>query len=210
MTIQQAGEYPSNEELDQMEAAVQATLKPGETAPADAGAQATQATQAAQAAQGAAAAPPKPLTWEERVKAAGLTEDQAHHILTEVLTKGHFERTFTVYGRVPVVLRTRDAFARRRLLEIYDQYRIADPGVQRELYLRVALAGSLVKFANVTYAHVDPNERDPAKVDEAFTARLHAVDRLPDPVLEETLFPLVSRFDQWVYAALSNGAPSGF
>lgn len=208
MTIQQAGEYPSAEELDQMEAAVQATLKPAETTPSD-------ATAATAAPSGSAAAPtptapPKALTWEERVKAAGLSEDQAHLILTEILTKGYFERTFTVYGRVPVVLRTRDAYARRRLLEIYDQYRIADPNVQRELYLRVALAGSIVKFANVTYAHVDLNERDPAKVDEAFTARLHAVDRLPDPVLEETLYPLVSRFDAWVYAALSNGAPSGF
>lgn len=202
MPIQQPGVYPSTEELDAMEAEVQAKLQGAEAPSPEA------AEKAGEAA--GAAAPPTPPTWEERVKAAGLTEDQAHQILTEILTRGHFDKTFTLYGRVPLVLRTRDAYARRRLLEIYDQYRIADGQVQRELYLRVALAGSIVKFGDTTYPHVAPNERDPVKIDQTFTERLNAVDRLPDAVLQETLYPIVARFDQWVYAALSNGAPSGF
>lgn len=197
MSIQRSGEYPSPEDIAaQMEAEVQATLTPVAAAPPPPPA--------------TPAAPEAPLTWEQRVERAGLTPDQAHLILTKILTEGYFERAFTIYGKLPVVLRSRDGYARQRLLEISDSFRIADPRVQQEIYWRVALAGSLVKLNTETFAHLPPTERDPVKIDAAFTARLAAVDRIPDAMLEGTLFPLISRFDAWVYAALSNGAPSGF
>jgi len=197
MSIQTPGQYPTPEEIAaQMEQDVQAALKPEPTAAAKVSAKAD--------------VPPTPLTWEARVKAAGLSEDQAQHILTEIITKGFFERSFLVYGRVPVVLRSRDGYVRGRLLEIYDQFRVMDPRVYSETYLRVALAGSLVKFGAETFPHTAPGERDPQKLEAAFAERLAAVNNMADPVLEETLFPLISRFDQWVYAALSNGAPAGF
>lgn len=197
MSIQTPGQYPTPEEIAaQMEQDVQAALKPEPPAAAKAPAKAD--------------VPPTPLTWEARVKVAGLSEDQAQHILTEILTKGFFERSFLVYGRVPVVLRSRDGYVRGRLLEIYDQFRVMDPRVYSETYLRVALAGSLVKFGAETFPHAAPGERDPQKLEAAFAERLAAVNNMADPVLEETLFPLISRFDQWVYAALSNGAPAGF
>lgn len=199
MSIQTPGQYPTPEEIAaQMEQDVQASLKPAQPAAA------------VPKASTKADAPTAPMTWEARVKAAGLTEDQAQHILTEILTKGYFERSFVVYGRVPVVLRSRDGYVRGRLLEIYDQFRVMDPRVYSETYLRVALAGSLVKFGAETFPHAAPSERDPQKLEAAFSERLAAVNGMADPVLEETLFPLISRFDQWVYAALSNGAPVGF
>ena len=199
MSIQTPGQYPTPEEIAaQMEQDVQASLKPAQPAAA------------VPKASTKADAPTAPMTWEARVKAAGLTEDQAQHILTEILTKGYFERSFVVYGRVPVVLRSRDGYVRGRLLEIYDQFRVMDPRVYSETYLRVALAGSLVKFGAETFPHAAPSERDPQKLEAAFSERLAAVNGMADPVLEETLFPLISRFDQWVYAALSNGAPAGF
>jgi hypothetical protein len=62
------------------------------------------------------ASPAKPETWEDRVKAAGLTMDQALEILDALIEKGFYEKTIPLYGgRRPVVLRTRDAYCPIRM-----------------------------------------------------------------------------------------------
>lgn len=202
MSIQRPGEYKTPEQIaEEMEAEVQASLKEPRAAEAPATAPKGPATPAT---------PPGPLTWEERIKAAELTQDQAHEILTAMLTTGFYEKTFKIYGRVNVTLRSRDGYARQRLIDITDQYRVADERMIREIYLRVALAGSLVCIGETVYPHVPATEKDPVKREQAFTERLNLLDRVPDAIFEETLQPLIRRFDGWIYAALSNGAPSGF
>lgn len=153
-------------------------------------------------------APPKPPTWEERLAAVELTPDQAFVILDAVLEKGFYERTFPLYGgRISVTLRTRDGSHRQRIANALDELRTNDPRVHGQVMSRMFLAGSLVRFNKDTLDMAE--EGDSRAKEAAFQSRLAYVDKLSDPVLD-TLFELISRFDGWTFASLSNGAPTGF
>jgi hypothetical protein len=189
MAIQAPGKY----DIDEIEAGVRGTSS--DTLVAD-------------------VAPPvkeeKPITWEDRLKAVGISVDQAHEILTQMLTKGYFEKTFQIYGgKLSVTLRSRLAWHRTRHNEALDALRSNDPNVHAELAFRYALAGSLVRIGSTTFPVVERSD-EPAvaskKLDQAFAQ----IAQIQDSLLGQALYPLVSRFDAAVYAALSQDAPSSF
>jgi hypothetical protein len=110
------------------------------------------------------ASPAKPETWEDRVKAAGLTMDQALEILDALIEKGFYEKTIPLYGgRRPVVLRTRDAYCRQRVANALDTLRTNDPRVHSQTTLRICLAGSLVQFGKkaLAFAASDADIEEP-------------------------------------------------
>lgn len=156
-----------------------------------------------------APAEPKPLSWEESVAAAGLTPEQAYPILDDMLGQGYYEVSPTLYrGRLPVTLRTRDAYVRTRLAEALDLVRTNDPYVHSQLHAKYSLAGSLVRFGK-TELPVAPVGASREDQERCFSKRLEFVDSLADPILN-TLYNLLSRFDARIYAVLNDGAPSGF
>ena len=152
---------------------------------------------------------PRAETWEDRVKASGLTTEQALEILDAMIEKGFYEKTIPLYGgRRALVLRTRDAYCRQRVANALDTLRTNDPRVHSQTTLRICLAGSLVQFGKKTLAFAPP-DADLDAQEAAFNERLRYVDGLGDPFLD-TLYATLSQFDRWTYAALSNGAPTGF
>ncbi len=153
---------------------------------------------------------PKPPTWEDRLKAANITVDQAYEILTSMLTTGYYEKTFHLYGgRLPVTLRTRLAWHRTRHKEALDALRSNDPLVHSELEFRHALAGSLGRIGPTAFPVVERNDTaaDAAtKLDQSFAQ----IAKIQDSILITALYPLISRFDAAVFAALSQDAPASF
>jgi len=173
------------------------------------------AAQAAVAPATPAPLPPTPgvkppaVSWEESLKAVGLTTDQAQVILTSMLTQGYYERAFPIYGgRLVVRLRTRDAYCRQRVVDALDETRTLAEDVQNAVKLRLTLAGSLSVLGPDVLEHSKPGD-GALKQRELFDARLARVDRIPDAMIDACYVALV-HFDRAVYAALSNGAPSGF
>jgi hypothetical protein len=150
-----------------------------------------------------------PQTWEDRIKAAGLTEDQAYVILNAILDNNFFSKEFSLFGgKLKVTFRTRDSYARQRIANALDELRTNDPIVHFQTRMRLSLAGSLLTYRSTTFTH--PNTRtDIAAYTAAFNERLTFLDNLADPILD-ALYPLLSQFDTWTYAALSNGAPTSF
>lgn len=153
--------------------------------------------------------PKTALTWEDRIKEAGLTVNQATEILDALLERGYYEKEFRLYGgRRQLVLRSRDHYCRQRLTQALDQLITNDPRVHLQTQMRMLLAGSLVQFGKKTLVHAAVDADIDAK-NTAFNDRLKFIDTIGEPFLD-VLYESLSKFDAWVYAALSNGAPSNF
>ena len=148
-------------------------------------------------------------TWEDRLQEAKLTPEQGLEILDSMIEKGYYEKSFPLYGgRRHLVLRTRDAYCRQRVALALDALRTNDARVHTQTTLRVCLAGSIAQFGKKILAFAPP-DADLDVQEKAFNDRLRYIDSIPEPFLD-ILYETLSQFDIWTYAALSNGAPSGF
>lgn len=148
--------------------------------------------------------------WQRNVKNAGLTEAEANEILDKVLEQGYWEKEYVLYsGRLKLTLRSRDAAANQRVANALDDVRTFDQRVLDQARLRVQLACSLVRFREKILTTAAPDE-DPSKHDAAFRARLTFCDRFIAGPIVETVYRALIDFDAKTYAALSEGASSGF
>lgn len=148
--------------------------------------------------------------WLRNIKNAGLDEEEANLILDMVLERGYWEKEYPLYqGRLKIVLRSRDAAANQRVANALDEVRTYDQGVIGQARLRVQLACSLVRFRDRALTTAAP-EDSMAAHDQAFRERLTFCDRfIAGPVIE-ALYRALMDFDNKTYAALSEGASSGF
>ena len=148
--------------------------------------------------------------WLRNIKNAGLEEDDANEILDKVLEQGFWEKEYLLYnGRLKITLRSRDAAANQRVANALDDVRTFDQTVINQARLRVQLASSLVRFRDKALATATPDQ-SMQEHDRAFTDRLAFCDRfIAGPVIE-ALYRALIDFDNKTYAALSEGASSGF
>jgi hypothetical protein len=148
--------------------------------------------------------------WLRNIKNSGMQEDEANEILDKVLEQGYWEKEYALYrGRLKIVLRSRDAAANQRVANALDDVRTFDQNVLSQARLRVQLACSLVKFRDRTLPTAAPDQAL-TDHDRAFTERLAFCDRfIAGPIIEAVYRALID-FDSKTYAALSEGASSGF
>lgn len=196
MSIQRPGDYPSVEDIAaEQEAAISPSGSANLSPPLPASAE---------------KAPDAPVTWEDRLKAAKITVAQAHEILGQILQQGYYERTFSIYGgKVSVTLRTRMGWHRTTFTEALDRVRSNDMRVHQELEFRHALAGSLVRLGTTAYPVVEAKDT-PQKAAEKFENAMNMLSLVQESIVLNALYPLISRFDAAVYAALSQDAPTNF
>lgn len=148
--------------------------------------------------------------WQRNVKNAGLSEAEANEILDKVLEQGFWEKEYVLYnGRLKLTLRSRDAAANQRVANALDEVRTFDQRVLDQARLRVQLACSLVRFRDKTLQTAAPDE-EPAKHEAAFRARLNFCDQFIAGPIVEAVYRALIDFDAKTYAALSEGASSGF
>lgn len=148
--------------------------------------------------------------WLRNIKNAGLEEDDANEILDKVLEQGYWDKEYSLYqGRLKVVLRSRDAAANQRVANALDDVRTFDQAVINQARLRVQLACSLVRFRDKALPTASPDQ-PMGEHDRAFSDRMAFCDRfIAGPVIE-ALYRALIDFDSKTYAALSEGASSGF
>jgi len=148
--------------------------------------------------------------WQRNIKNAGMSEDQANEILDKVLDQGFWEKEYVLYnGRLKLTLRSRDAAANQRVANALDEVRTFDQRVLDQARLRVQLACSLVRYRDKVLPLAAPDE-EPAKHETAFRARLAFCDQFIAGPVVESVFRALIDFDAKTYAALSEGASSGF
>lgn len=147
--------------------------------------------------------------WREAIEAAGLTEEEADKILDSVLASGYYEKLYKLFqGKMTVVLRSRDSASLQRVSDALDSIRTNDVRVHTQMMNRYNLAASLVRYQDKQFKHPNSNASANDR-DKAFTDRLAFVDTIPAPVLVQ-LYALLSKFDNAVFAAMSEGAELGF
>lgn len=148
--------------------------------------------------------------WQRNIKNAGLSETEANDILDKVLEQGFWEKEYSLYnGRLRLTLRSRDAAANQRVANALDEVRTYDQRVLDQARLRVQLACSLVRFRDKPLATAAPDE-EPAKHESAFVQRLTFCDRFIAGPIVDAVYRALIDFDNKTYAALSEGASSGF
>lgn len=148
--------------------------------------------------------------WLRNIKNAGMEEDEANEILDKVLEQGYWEKEYALYhGRLKVVLRSRDAASNQRVANALDDVRTFDQAVINQARLRVQLACSLVRYRDKALATAAPDE-PMSDHDRAFRERLAFCDRFIAGPMVEALYRALVDFDNKTYAALSEGASSGF
>jgi hypothetical protein len=147
--------------------------------------------------------------WREAISAAELSEEEADKILDSVLSTGHYEKSYKIFrGKLAVTLRSRDSASLQRVSDALDSVRTNDVRVHTQTMNRYNLAASLVRYQDRQFKH-PPSTGDLTDRDRAFAERLAFVDSIPAPILLQ-LYALLSKFDNAVFASLSEGAELGF
>jgi hypothetical protein len=145
--------------------------------------------------------------WREALTKAEITEEEADKILDSVLSNGYYEKMYPLFkGRLRVTLRSRDSASLQRVSDALDTIRTNDPRVHAQTMNRYNLAASLSRYQDTSFKHPTSSleERE-----NAFAERLKFVDNIPVPVLLQ-LYNTLQKFDNAVFAALSEGAEMGF
>jgi len=147
--------------------------------------------------------------WKDVLAEAKITEEQANVILDSMMTKGYWDKSYVLLrGRLHATLRTRDAYNVTRISKALDLRRNPTNTAFAELVFNYNLAGSMVKYQEVTLPFPE-GKATLETIEDHFQKRLEFIDRLPSPVVS-ALYSALSNFDQIVSAALYEEAPTGF
>lgn len=148
------------------------------------------------------------LSYEDRLRAVGVTREQAADIIDAVLLKGHWSEVISITKRVQARFRTRGARDTRRAQELIEQQRLTYDRHYNELMSRYLLAASLEAFGEDKLEHA-PRKAVADLVEKAYDSRLSYVEGLADPVLR-ILFNKLFEFDKKVAAVLEEGSIENF
>jgi hypothetical protein len=140
--------------------------------------------------------------WRKGLETAKLTEEEADAIIDEMISRGFYEKEYTLFrGRLVVRFRSRDGQALERIARALDSVRTNDERVHSQIISRFNLASSLATYGDKKFTK--------PSTDEEFIERLKFVDSRPSAVLSQ-IYVALNNFDAQVFAALNEGAEMGF
>lgn len=151
----------------------------------------------------------KPIkAFEEKLKEAGVTKEQAAEIVDAVLMKGFYAEDVPLTKRISVRLRTRSARDTKRIQDYLEAQRPVYDAHYQEILARMTLASTLEKLGKDTLPFPGKDAK-PDDYEQAFRARAEYVENLADPVLR-LLFQKLWDFDKKIFAVLSEGTIENF
>jgi hypothetical protein len=146
--------------------------------------------------------------YEDKLKEAGLSRDEAARIVDAVLVRGFYEEDAQITKTIKARFRTRSARDTRRAQEHIEIVRPTFDSSYQDLLSRQLLAASLVQFGNEKLPH--PEKRASQEdVEKAFQDRLQYVDALPDLTFRLLLMRLI-KFDRKMSVLLEEGVIANF
>jgi len=148
------------------------------------------------------------INYEEQLKAAGITKDEAARIVDNLLFKGCYAEEVPLSARVKVAFRTRQARDTARTLTYLEVVRPIYENHVNEVVSKHSLAASLERLGQDRF-EFPSKDASTDKVEEAFQTRLTYINGLPDPVLRLLFLKLV-KFDEKVRVVLQEGAIENF
>ncbi len=147
--------------------------------------------------------------WQQALKNANITEEQAYEIVDAIIHKGYWEKEYSLWnGRVKVVFRTRDAQHVFRVQAALEKLVDRTQFSVGQTIFRTNIAGSLAKYQSQALPHPEVKATG-NEVEDSFRVRYEFVGKLPGPVFDQMCIAM-GNFDAIVTAAASNGAAQGF
>ena len=151
----------------------------------------------------------KPIkSYEDRLKEANITKEQAAEIIDAVIMKGFWSEPIKITSRISVVLRTRSARDVRRIQDYLEVQRPVYDTHYNEILSRMTLAASLERLGKDGFTFPGKEAKD-ADYENAFQQRAAYIENLADPVLR-LLFLKLWAFDEKIRAVLAEGTVENF
>ncbi len=151
----------------------------------------------------------KPLaTYEEQLKAVGVTKEKAAEIVDAVLMQGFYSEPFSLTSRIKGRLRSREY---RDTLRTQRQLEIEVPKHQttyNEINYRYQLAASLEQYASTSFKFPDRNTST-EEAEKMFETRLRFIEGLPEATTQ-LLFSKLEKFNRKVFIVCQEGAIENF
>lgn len=146
--------------------------------------------------------------WRQECELHGLSMSEAAKILDEVMSKGFYEESYRVAGRV-FKLRTRTTVDGDRLIEMLRELRPDNNAVLTHLVARINLASSLSSFGNEVFPHTYPSDDNRPTLDAEWKNRWSYTSSLPQPIFLAVTQTL-QNFDEKVSLACDARALENF
>jgi hypothetical protein len=146
--------------------------------------------------------------WRQECELHDLSMSEAAKILDEVMSKGFYEESYRVAGRV-FKLRTRTTVDGDRLIEMLRELRPDNNAVLTHLVARINLASSLSVFGKEVFPHTYPSDDNRATLDSEWKSRWSYTSSLPQPIFLAVTQTL-QNFDEKVALACDARALENF
>jgi hypothetical protein len=146
--------------------------------------------------------------WRQECELHGLSMSEAAKILDEVMSKGFYEESYRVAGRV-FKLRTRTTVDGDRLIEMLRELRPDNNAVLTHLVARINLASSLSSFGSEVFPHTYPTDDNRPTLDAEWKHRWSYTSSLPQPIFLAVTQTL-QNFDEKVSLACDARALENF
>lgn len=151
----------------------------------------------------------KPLvSYEEKLKDAGVTKEQAASVVNSIMTKGFWSEEIKVTTTMRARFRTRSKKDTTRAQAFVEQQRPQYESHYAELLTHSLLAASLEQFGSDKFEHPGRKASD-KEVEAAYQDRYAYVENLADPVYRLLATKLVA-FDRKVAIVLEEGTIENF
>lgn len=149
----------------------------------------------------------KTQTYQERLKAADITETHAREVMDAVLFDGEYRETINLRENFPVVLRTRAYGDTLRLMRVMEAENPTFPVHVNDIIGRYNVCASLAQYGETVLI---PQEKQTAvAMEKDFETRLQFIASLPEVAVSK-LINLVSRFDNKIVIIFSEGSIEDF
>lgn len=147
----------------------------------------------------------KALTYEDRLKEAGISQDEANGIRDALLIDGYYSEGYALSPRVTVRFRSRSYQDYVRYHQEIERRRPQYVSERDEIMVRYFLASSLESLGGTNFEF--PSEPD--KAEAAFNLRMQRILSMPAAVVE-LLNRKIYQFDEKLRIVLSEGAVEDF
>jgi hypothetical protein len=151
----------------------------------------------------------KPLTtYEDQLKAIGVTKEQSAEIVDAVLMQGYYGETFQVTSKLKGRFRSREY---RDTLRMQRYLEMESPKMQvvyDEIRYRYMLAASLEQFGQHRFDFPD-RKTTADEVEKLFENRMTFVQNLPEATVT-ILFTKLEKFNRKVFIVTQEGAIENF
>lgn len=148
-------------------------------------------------------------TYEDQLRDAGLTREEAARIVDAIMERGFWSEDVKITKSVSARLRTRGSRDRTRAMDRIETARPAYDAHYYDLMNKLLLAASLESFGGMKFGH-PPRDAKPEEIEVAFDARFRYLDAVIADPAYQLLMRAFLRFEDKIRIVTQEGVVENF